>query len=274
MSNTKYTKDGKKVVVIGKLNSEEHIVQEIFVSGNQEIPGGENFVAKGLLDAPAESWKDKNLREKEESYDRRIKQLERDFESSEKRLSEGKKKAALVADALFDFACGTDHEEEIRTLKAFLCGEITHVFVDGYDPKILEWASDFPFQIDSHYGKRDIEAIRLVSVFGSSDGKLDYRISTYRDGSGSDTKIFPFTSREDAIAKAQEVCDGEAARFLSGENTYFNVEKWTKIDGININQDVLDKYAAQKAASVAEQIAKLRKEIEKLEGEGHAPTNP
>ena len=49
----KYTDDGRKVVVLGALNKQEKIVQEIFVIGEQEIPSGENFVVKSLHDAPA-----------------------------------------------------------------------------------------------------------------------------------------------------------------------------------------------------------------------------
>lgn len=65
MSDYKYTDDGKKVAVIGKLNAEQTIVQEVFVSQGQEFPSGENFVVKSLHDKPAESWKAKSLRELE-----------------------------------------------------------------------------------------------------------------------------------------------------------------------------------------------------------------
>src|SRR6476659_8101217 len=44
MTDIKYTDDGKKVMVVGKLNAQQTIVQEIFVSAGQEIPSGENFV--------------------------------------------------------------------------------------------------------------------------------------------------------------------------------------------------------------------------------------
>lgn len=40
----KYTSDGKKVIAVGKLNAQEAIVQEIFVSGGNEFPSGEIFV--------------------------------------------------------------------------------------------------------------------------------------------------------------------------------------------------------------------------------------
>jgi hypothetical protein len=53
MENVKYTSDGKKVVIIGNLNSQEKIVQEIFIINGQEVPSGENFVVKSLHDFPA-----------------------------------------------------------------------------------------------------------------------------------------------------------------------------------------------------------------------------
>ncbi len=39
----KYTTDGKKVVVLGNLNSQEKIVQEVFVVDGSEIPSGEDY---------------------------------------------------------------------------------------------------------------------------------------------------------------------------------------------------------------------------------------
>lgn len=54
--NIKYTKEGKKVAIVGKINNTQWIVQEIFVSGDNEFPSGENFVVTSLLDVPAETY--------------------------------------------------------------------------------------------------------------------------------------------------------------------------------------------------------------------------
>ena len=54
----KYTSDGKKVAVIGRLNNQEQIVQEVFVVDGSEIPSGEHFVVKSLHDVPVLSWKE------------------------------------------------------------------------------------------------------------------------------------------------------------------------------------------------------------------------
>ena len=64
----KYTSDGKKVAIVGKLNAQETIVQEVFVSGESEIPSGENFIVKSLHDNPVVSWKEKKTQEIEDNY--------------------------------------------------------------------------------------------------------------------------------------------------------------------------------------------------------------
>ena len=76
----KYTTDGKKVVVLGNLNSQEKIVQEVFVVDGSEIPSGEHFIVKSLHDATAISWKEKRLQEIEEKYDKTYKQKNQEYE--------------------------------------------------------------------------------------------------------------------------------------------------------------------------------------------------
>lgn len=47
---TKFLSDGRKVVVVGALNNQETIVQEVFVTQQgDEIPGGERFVVKSHM---------------------------------------------------------------------------------------------------------------------------------------------------------------------------------------------------------------------------------
>lgn len=53
----KFFFDGCKVVVVGVLNNQEMIVQEVFVmQQGDEISGGECFVVKSLYDQLVELW--------------------------------------------------------------------------------------------------------------------------------------------------------------------------------------------------------------------------
>ena len=269
MSETKYTSDGKKVVIVGKLNAQETIVQEIFVSGGSEIPSGEHFVVKGLHDAPAESWKAKNLRELEERYERTRKHWEAKESEASKRLNLAIAKASEKAKCLLAFADNSD-DSQFETLRAFLSGKITHYAVLSYDPRIITSDDTGTFQIDSYYGDTRLEAMKLISVFGSSGGRLDYRINDYGDGSGSGWKsIIPCRSYAEALGHLQNYCDQQIEGYKANEslNRSFDFAKWMKIDGIVIPDEVIRMSKADGARRMAEKIAKARAEFEKQEAE-------
>jgi len=264
VSEIKYTSDGKKVTVIGKLNSQEHIVQEIFVIDGQEVPSGENFVVSSLHDAPAESWKEKNLRELEERYEKEKASIERESKDVHARHAVAKSKARLQADALASFAKNSD-EEQLQRLFDFLAGDITHFVISQYGaPKIVTWDSDDMYQIDT-YWRKDVQAIKLVSLYGTSKGDLQFRLGRYSDGSGGSQEIIPFRSYEDALNEVQRMCDHRAAKYVSGEQSNFYPEEWQKIDGIVIPEDAMTKYAEAAEKLRAQKIEKLRAELAILE---------
>jgi hypothetical protein len=265
MSAYKYTTDGKKVLVVGKLNAQQSIVQEVFISAGQEIPSGENFVVGSLHDAPVESWKEKNLRETEENYDRRKKQLEKEYESVSNRLIQAQEKAKLRAASLFAFAKNSD-DSQLQTLKDFVSGEITHFYVDSYKPAIITWEGDEVYQVDNWGGRQKIEELRLISLFGKSDGHMHFKLGQYCDGSGGyKYEIFPCKSYEEALAKAQERFDFDAAAYLNGDK-YFDPSKWERIQDIKVSEPVKAKFAAQKKEAKDKRLAELQKQISELEG--------
>ena len=265
MTDIKYTDDGKKVLVVGKLNAQQTIVQEIFVSAGQEIPSGENFVVKSLHDAPAESWKEKNLRELEARYETSRKKWEAEIDQQGRRLSMIKEKAKLHADALFKFVDKAD-SESMQLLKKVMSGQITHIFVSGYSPEIYEWeGGKGAYVLDTFHDRGRIEGIKLLSLYGYSDGDLEYRLHTYRDGSGGSEQVWPTCSYEEALKLAQAACDDQASAYLNEANRSFSLDKWQKIEGITIPSGVIEKYEALADAQRLKRIENLRKELDDLE---------
>jgi len=274
MKDCKYTSDGKKVVIVGKLNAQETIVQEVFVSGGSEIPSGEHFVVKGLHDAPAESWKAKNLRDLEERYERTKARLEADEKQARKQLGLAIAKANEKAKCLMAFAKNSE-DSQLDTLRAFLGGEITHYALLSYEPKIITADDTGAFQVDNHYGETRLEAMKLITVFGSSDGKLDYQISRYRDGSGTSEMILPCRSYTEALVHLQKYCDEHIEKYKANDspNRSFDFAKWMKIEGIVIPEEVVRMSKADNAKRLAEKIAKSRAALEKEEAELAALTS-
>lgn len=212
-----------------------------------------------------ESWKEKDLRELEERYDKQKKAITARIDACGHRLSIAEQKAKQRAGALLAFAANSDNEQ-LQTLHAFLAGEITHFFIDGYSPEIVSWDDNETYCTDSWGSHMRIEGMKLVSIFGSSDGKMDYRINQYRDGSGGSSKrIIPCKSYEHALAEAQQSLDASAELYVSGTQRSLHIDGWLKIDGIQIPADALKKYTDAKRENQLERILKLRAEIGDLE---------
>ncbi len=264
MADTKYTSDGKRVVVIGKLNAKQHIVQEVFVTqSGDEVPSGDNFVVAGLHDEPVESWHEKRLRENKQRYEDEKARQEAEMRRSREVVRKAKERAKQFSGALRSL-CKRDESkacEQLDTLFAFLAGEITHFYVDGYPPKIVTF--DDPDLFTEDMGRSG--AIKLVSLLGRSDGSLSYGLNHYSDGSGSSTRVVPCKSYDEALRHAQEQLDGEAATYVEKGRGRFSLDRWERIEGIVIPQAAREMYDEKQALLREIRIKKLRDEIAQLE---------
>lgn len=267
MGEHKYTSDGKKVLIVGKLNAQETIVQEIFVSGEQEIPSGENFVVKSLHDNPSVSWKEKNLVDLEARYDRDKNQLEDKLKKTTKTLNANIDKAYKRSVNLFQFAENAK-DEQLDLLKDFLGGKITHyAIIKGYSPEIRKIDDLQNFDYDNYYGSVKIEALKLISLFGSSNGDLSWKMNRYRDGSGDWVEIVPCRSYEEALKHIQKLFDEVSDKYLSneGKNRSIDLEKWRVFDGIEISEEIIEAQRSTNALNLTEKIKKMQSDLKKEE---------
>jgi len=264
--NIKYTTDGKKVVVIGDLNQTEKIVQEIYVTiDGCEIPQGEHFVVSSLLDTPAKSWKEKKLEELEQVYEKesqrwelKTDQLIKEKESLYKALSHRVK-----------WLRGVAKEPEMKSLNKalntiadFMDGSEKWVLLDNWDGYILEKFNDdgisiIDNKIGDSYDYR-YNSMRLLSLFGESDGSFDFKISRYSNGTGSEEKVLFFKSRDEAIKYIQNKIDNEPEytnrdlKDIDNFSLKFDIEKYNKY------QDKLIEYSSR---HIEELKTSLDKEI-------------
>jgi len=258
----KYTSDGKKVAVIGKLNATETIVQEIFATKDGgEIPSGEQFVTKSLHDAPVVSWKEK----KEKEISDRLASLEKAFEKRTDELRREMHNAACRISALKTVASQASMES-LDMLEAFVSGRITHVVDTGYGgchiypfAKAIEPGSD---------GWRQEEWIKLLSLFGKSDGTLQWRIHQYYDNSGNTRDILPAMSYAHAVQIAQGIYDERAAAWRNGKpdirpfTSDWCKDLGEKVIPMQIPDDVRAYWEKVKAENKATRIARAKAELE------------
>lgn len=255
--NIKYTSDGKKVSVLGKLNAQESIVQEIFVTQDgAEIPSGENFVVKSLHDTPAVSWQEKELKKLENLYKTESNEWKRRINS----LLDSVNKEYSILEALLNNARSTikswDHDCFNR-LELFLTGKIKYlVLVEYCNYKIFEF-SEAISDIDNN--------IRLITLFGRSDGSLDWKINHYRDGSGNDTTIIPATSLEEAKALLEVII----AKKIDEKNTANDaMVEAKKLYGLSVpSEDQISQLNLKTIEQKNKIIEKLKSDILTVESE-------
>ena len=192
MGDIKFTSDGKKVKVLGNLNSQEKIVQEIFVIDNSEIPSGEHFVVKDLHDAPAVSWKEQRLKEIDEQY-------QREQTKYAKMCSEFNSKTESLR-AKLEFIAGLDSKFEKGQLKKlidYISGNIKYVLIMKYDSADIVSFDDALV----YYDRGRYDGIKLLSLYGSTKGDITYKLNRWSDGSGSSSEIVCCRTMEEAIGE-------------------------------------------------------------------------
>lgn len=250
MTLIKYTSDGKKVSVIGKLNAQESIVQEIFITQDgAEIPSGENFVVKSLHDAPAVSWKEKELKKLEDRYESESREWGRRVESMRDTCNkEYKFLSAMIKNSQLS-AKNLEHEC-FKQMELFLTGQIKFLVSETYcDYKIIPFFEAMP-----ESGDRD-NNIRLITLFGNSNGVLTWKLNHYRDGSGDDTTITPATSLDEAKALLEEII---AKKIEKKDTASDAMVKAKKLYGLSVPSEYHISQLNQKA------IEEKNKYIEKL----------
>jgi hypothetical protein len=241
----KYTTDGRKVCVVGSLNAQEKIVQEIFISNGSEIPSGENFVVKSLHDAPAKSWKQTELEKIEKEYEttrpRQQKEIEEWTRKHRSQLDDIKARIEYVTKVGKNIS-----PESFQPLIDFLTGSVKWIVKTQYTIEIL------PFE---QFHKAEENSLKLITLFGQDDGTLCYRLNRWSDGSGGNESFKPFKTYEEAKDFAQQKLD-------SKESVSDSDLKLAAAHGLILDSTKLEKYKQSRIADIEKNIQSSLKNIE------------
>ena len=268
MSIIKYTTDGKKVVVIGDLNQTEKIVQEIFVTEDgAEIPSGERFVVKSLLDEPAKSWQEVKLARLEAEF-------KKESEEWERKIALVNQNKALTYEALsarvkwLRDVAKQPHPKAltkvVETLAMFLSNEKKWILTGNpanFDLIMFKEddVNSFLDRTESNYSNVRYDAMRLVSLYGKSNGDFEYRIDSFSDGSGGSSGGVLFFKSETI---ALEYMQNKLNEVKEYDSRHINTaEKY----GLLLCNDKLTDYRTDRIKRVRDGIISLQKDIEQKE---------
>lgn len=250
MAKIKYTADGKKVSLIGSINSSQLVVQEIFIKEDgSEIPGGENFIVTKVFDEPVKSWKESKLEKLEREYDERKKE-------AYAKIDELKKQHRKEADTIkkkIEYLRKVKPEavkEAVDRIIKFIGGEYTHVVQESYSDISIRRLDDILLTSFSN--------IKLVSLFGADDGTLSYKLNTYSDGGGGDTNIFLCES----YLEAKELFKKQVEeRSLVSDRTLAEAKK----HGISVSDRLIQATKEAKIKTLTENLESRLKELKKAQ---------
>jgi hypothetical protein len=242
---------------LGRLNSDDWIVQEIFVAADgSEIPSGKNFIEKSLHDAPLASWKESKLKELEKRFECEKDEWECRIEKQDRELRRKYAELYAITGTLQEMASHLKKPEsrlEFVRFLDFLSGRIKWVVINDYDvPKIAEFSEH---ELCCWWNGR-CDGLKLVTLFGRSNGSLNYRINTYMDGSGSSKEVYPFISYEEAFGKFEELV-------LSKEVNEKVIETAKKYS-IVLDREKVSQYYAKQESYLTKEIGKSKENMDKM----------
>lgn len=262
----KYTTDRRKVVVLGDLNSTEKIVRELYVTEDgKEFSGGEKFVVKSesLLDNPSKTWREVNLEDiklefdKERAiWDNRINSLITEKKSIYHSLKDR-------VEWLKNVAKDSGRESlthALSTIADFLSADEKWILVYNYGKYELEKFDDNGISklIGRCGGDDYYYEMRLLSLFGKTNGDFEFGLNTYSDYEGQFNKVSFFKSKKEALDFMQKEIDGKEE---------YNGSDIDNIDTYNLNKDPkkYNKYQNGIINIISNEIKELKQGIEEKE---------
>lgn len=248
MENIKYTSDGMKVSVLGTVNSNEFIAQEILIKHGIEILSGNNIVVKNLHDEPVETWLDRNRK----NLESQINELESKRDQLQNEVSQFRKRYKESMDAHINWIRGITNEEVkevVSRIKNFILGEYTHIVFLGYEKRIEEYGPS-TFQ-DNDYG------IKMVSIFGFGYGSNNRFNLTWKLNEHNEKPFVPCKSLSEAKKVLKESIEAQGR--LS-DSDFAILKKY----GIPINKEMNKQRVDSKIKNLESSIDSHAKDIESL----------
>ena len=174
----------------------------------------------------------------------------------------------------------------MERLEQFLDRKLTHVVKIEYDwhLSVLELKEAFYLKSEG----RGVDSLKLLSLYGKTDGSLVWRLNQYSDGSGYSTEVIPCLSLEDAQAVAWGRLQAlfERVRGSEGREAHRleELEKTAQTLGRELPRDLklgllsflrervrAKVISAQKVSNESEvEFNRLECELARIQGEPHA----
>lgn len=183
MEEVVYTESGMQACLVGKLDDGRYLVRLILDSTDEEYPFyGELRIVETVFygEPPVPKYHERITQLKEEIF--QLTERKVNLEKEIAHLEKCKKEMGIKYSSI----------KALERLDDFIDGKITHYVQDPdfRSPQIVDIKNT-----ESKYSKKKL---RLLTLFGESDGDLSWGLNRYSDGSGGYVTVIPCCSFEEA----------------------------------------------------------------------------
>ena len=258
-----YKIDGTKGTYIEKLITGEHVVSVEFYDThyyNDEPEVVENITQiwdKVYANAPTTA-KEEKIAQLDRDIDTRTQSY---YELSAKVTDKRRELLDLEAESKARLSNITQHKA-LANLELFIQGKITHfLIVASGSYSIMDFDTAIALS-ESDRGFDRPNAIKLLTLYGRSNGDLEWQINQYSDGSGSSKQVYPCISEEDAKYKAITVWLEKLDKLKREDYNLISIFETAKELGITPTLEVDSWYREAKRTNVSNQVKSTEQQID------------
>jgi hypothetical protein len=262
-NTTKYTVNGQEVEVIQQLNDGTYLIEPMLEYEVEDFGGevywrsysGRPYVVDAVFDKPPL-----------EKYHKDIDELATTNLNLREELSKIRADITIAKQELAATTKELSTCDQYSQLISFINNEITHVVdISGYGDSFVNILT-FKEAFEDNDGYNNRRGLKLLTLYGDTNGDLQWKINQYRDGSGSSNRtIIPFTSYDSAKEFAFKRIDEKLQTLLETNKPlrYYKDDliKLADNHGYIATQQVLDCINAEELKQRQEQIAKLESQL-------------
>jgi hypothetical protein len=244
-----FTKDGRRVELLAITTDGAYVVNQVL---RFEDYDGSYGYGRGETTFEEELWKKAPVA----VIDAEIAVAETKLRDAERLCSEKLSQALNAEREIKDRLAKLAKYKGLEHLEDFIDGRFTHMVLHSYGDYEIK-TKDAALDQGDRYDKR----LRLLSLYGDTNGDLAWGLNRYRDGSGNSEHVIPCLSVEEAREKVRELCEADIDGWRSGAKNAYALSRAVsslKKAGLPVDDDVI-------AADIHSQSQALAKEVEEKE---------
>ncbi len=274
--STVYKLDGTQGTYIEELSTGEHLVSVVYYIDNQlDVDEFEFDVEEVHIEIWDKVYSNPPRAQREEQITR----LESVIDSQQEELSQLYDNIRLQRQELYNLDAkhkarleAIKQHKALANLELFLQGKITHFLkVSDSSYEIVDFKEGLALsEANSRYDKHKF---KLLTLYGRTDGNLEWNINEYSSDSCNKQLVYPCISYEDAEAKVLEIWHEKLASLKLDDYGLIPICETAKKLGIPLKEDVASWCKEAKTLQISngvdganKQIDNYRHNIKLLEG--------